>query len=261
MEQKTLKYLRVLIPGLVFLLGFYPLYDFHFKSLYDAKSLDVTYVTYLSLLFGGIYYQLNIRHIVTQFSLSKINDNIFEKLSAIYPSSLSKDEAEFLKEKKRFKDIFYEIVDNNKSLEKRANNVYFNGIFWSSTADSLIMSFVFAIIYVIYWCRCVDFQNSKTFVVLFLITFAVSLVIHLLSIKKHMTLSDEQVNFIETLKAKEVLEGFNKALERMKPLDNKPDETKGEQKQNDQVLHQLSDSNLKERPKSDQPDKTGVPKK
>ena len=69
MEQKTLKYLRVFIPGFVLLLGLYPIYDHFYSEVLDVKGLHVIYISFISLLLGAVYYQLNIQKI-DYFSIS-----------------------------------------------------------------------------------------------------------------------------------------------------------------------------------------------
>lgn len=100
MEQKTLKYLRVFIPGLIILLGLYPIYDELYSEIYKIEKFETTYVTFVAILFGGIYYQLNIRYLVTYISHSIIKENILKKL--IKASGLTVTDAE--KKKLRYKD-------------------------------------------------------------------------------------------------------------------------------------------------------------
>lgn len=80
MEQKTLKYLRVFIPGLIILLGLYPIYDKLYSEIYKIEKFETTYVTFVAILFGGIYYQLNVRYLVTYISHRCITENILNKL-------------------------------------------------------------------------------------------------------------------------------------------------------------------------------------
>lgn len=212
MEQTTLKYLRVFIPGIIFLLGFYPAYNHYFKDVYDAKSLDLTYVTYLSLIVGSIYYQLNVRYLIIYFSLKEIDRNISAKLIEIH-GNLTENQKKIVENDEVFpKNVLYRIIDNDESLKKRANNVYFNGIFWTSTADSVILSAFFAIIYRF---LLPNVANAVILSEMFFTISIASFLLHILSVFKHIRLSNNQLDYIKTYKSAEVVQQINDFLHQM----------------------------------------------
>ena len=127
MEQTTLKYLRVLIPGIICLLGAFPAYKHYIGPIFDVKSLDMTYITMISLIIGAIYYQLNLRQYLINPSLKIIDWYILDNIKTAYPVELTAKQIEFLKEDGRFKTILYRLIDNDESLKKKASGVYFNG--------------------------------------------------------------------------------------------------------------------------------------
>ena len=210
MEQTTLKYLRILIPGLIFYLGFYPIFKYYFGDVYDIKSLDFSFVTVISILIGGIYYQLNFQYLITSFSLKKINNNIFDHLVRAYGKDINQYQKNELKQ--RHMTVFYRIIDNDESLKKKANNVYFNGIFWTSSADFFLFGLVFWVIYRFIFS---DVDDSRLFSDLFLSLAVLSIFLHVISVRKHITLSNDQLRFIDVHKKKEVTEYFDNILQQL----------------------------------------------
>jgi hypothetical protein len=195
MEQKTLKYLRVLIPGIIILLGAYPIFLHYFGEAYDFKGLGITYITFISILLGGVYYQLNVQRLLTSVSHYFIRRNILNKLIKAYGKTVNDAQREKLMFKDNYMTVFYKIIDNDESLKRKGLNVMFNGIFWTSTADSALISFAFYFIYK-YGYRSIE--KVDDLLSIFLFTGCISIVLHLISVLKHIRLSNEQLNPIMT---------------------------------------------------------------
>lgn len=197
MEQSTLKYLRILIPGLIILLGLYPVFEYKYSAIFDLKSLDTTYVTFISLLIGGIYYQLNIQRIIISPSLYFIHDNIFKKLVKASGLILTKDQDEKLKKHSIpgrddafFMIVFYDVIGKNDSLKRKGKNVMFNGIFWTSTADIFLINLCF---YFTYGWFFSEIENFETYRKLFFTFSVLGLFLHIISVLKHIKLSNKQL--------------------------------------------------------------------
>jgi hypothetical protein len=63
MDQLTLKYLRIIVPGFALLFGIYPIYNEYFIH---SKSLTVTdygYLTLIAITLGAIYHITNLQKI------------------------------------------------------------------------------------------------------------------------------------------------------------------------------------------------------
>jgi hypothetical protein len=214
MEQTTLKYLRILIPGLIFYLGLFPIAECYLSSSYDIRSLDFAYVTVFSLLIGAMYDQFNFRYIVVRFSGYFIDKSIFDRLMGIYGSQICRPQKTYLKKDGKYMHVLYKLVDNDESLKKKANNIYFNGIFWTSSADLLLISPVF---WYVYRWHFANINNSLLFSNLFLILAVLAIILHILSVLKHIRLSKNQLEFIEIYKKKEVIDDFDVILRQMPP--------------------------------------------
>lgn len=215
MEQTTLKYLRILIPGMFSYLGFYPIFNFYFGEIYDVKSVDFAIVTVISILLGAIYYQINIQYFVIEFSRHRINKNIFDKLVKIYGKDLNESQKNFIETK--YMHVFYKIIDSEESLKRKTNNVYFNGIFWTSSADLFLFSMFFGLIY---WCFFERVNDSKLISFLFFLMAVLSFTLHFLSARKHIQLSNDQLGFIDVHNREKVKEYFDNILQQMPKSDN-----------------------------------------
>lgn len=86
---------------------------------------------------------------------------------------------------------FYKVIDNDESLKRKGENVRFNGIFWTSTADFFFLSILFHFIYK--YCY-EDIANLVNYKKIFLYVAGVSLILHVISVIKHIILSNEQLN-------------------------------------------------------------------
>lgn len=210
MEQTTLKYLRVLIPGVIFLVGFFPTYKHLFPDIFQLLSIDFSYLMLLSLLVGGIYYQSNLQWLITCISLYIIRLNIMESLVRISGLTVSRGQARLLWRTDKFMHVFYKIVDNDESLKRKAAIVYFNGIFWTSTADSFIISSFFFFFY-----KSDAFSVPQSFQIsrLFGVFAFLSYILHCLSVLKHVRLSNDQLRYIETHHATVVKDKLNEILQ------------------------------------------------
>lgn len=155
MSKTTLKTLRLIVPGVMIL----TFASFLFlSSLQDlAESLRwVEGLLYAVIVFpiGYLYHVMNIRGPFLRDSLSLIQANIKEKLTAPFRTEeVIGENIESLNKGRQLLHVFYNIVDNDESLKSKTQNVYFNGLLWSSTADLMAISFVFVFIYIIAYVR------------------------------------------------------------------------------------------------------------
>jgi len=201
MDQTTLKYLRIFIPGLIFLVGFYPIYNHYFSKLFNVTSIDFSYLTLLSLISGSIYYQLNLQHLITRPSHYFITKNIKKKLINISKINLTKVQEEKISNKRKYMHVFYNLIDNDESLKRKAAIVYFNGIFWTSTADSFLINICF---HFLYRYKLTEVEKACELSNIFLLLTILSIVLHIISVIKHIILSNDQLDYIRTNKSDEV---------------------------------------------------------
>ncbi len=198
MDQKTLKFLRLLIPGLILIFEFLPMLNELKVSFKIGEGwFAYSFLIIPALVIGAIYHVYNVRYTVTKISHRKIDLNITSSLMKIYNKSVSQEEHNFLKSK-RLKHIFYNIVDKDPSLTAKGQLVYFNGLFWTSTADLFILSIFSSIVYFIMGYWIIDSINIWQIGVAFAGLAAFSFCLHILSIINHYKLSNDQLEYIET---------------------------------------------------------------
>lgn len=198
MERKTLKFLRLLIPGLILIFEFLPmLIELKLNYKIGEGWFSYSFLIIPALAIGAVYHMYDARFTVTSISHRKIDLNITSSLLKIYNKTITQEEHNFLK-KKRLKHIFYNIVDNDASLSAKSQLVYFNGIFWTSTADLFILSIFSSIVYFVlgYWVLNSEFLWHTGLIFIGLAAF--SFCLHMLSIIKHYKLSNDQIEYIET---------------------------------------------------------------
>jgi hypothetical protein len=208
MELKTLKYLRVLVPGFIILIGMIPIKEQIIKNYSYLKSIDYNYVVLLAIVLGAIYYQLNISHLITKLSHHIINKNIFNKLMKYY-GELSSEKKKIIWNEKFYRNIFYKITDNDETLKRKVELVYFNGIFWTSSADLCLISLIY---WFIYKYNVFSLDNINEFSTLFLYIALLALFLHIITIIKHFRLSNNQLEFIEKHKIKELKKSVDEVL-------------------------------------------------
>ncbi len=202
MSQETLKTLRIIVPGLIiFSLGI-PLFnpDNDVNSwLSEISFTDGSLYLILVFFLGGIYHILNFRGFFLKNSLKRIQDNIKDKL--LYPfneDEITSSQKSEMRSGRVLIQIFYDLIDNNQSLQQKAKNVYFNGIFWSSVADYRALSLLFAVIYFIGWFLCRNREHYIIMCAALLITYIIATIVLLpIVTNRHINLSNEQLEYIQ----------------------------------------------------------------
>jgi hypothetical protein len=198
MERSTLKFSRLLIPGLILIFEFLPMLS-ELKISYKIGDgwFEYSFLIIPALVIGAIYHIYDVRFTITNISHRKIDLNITSSLLKVYNKPISQLEYNYLKEK-RLKHIFYNIIDNDASLSAKSQLVYFNGLMWTSTADLFILSIFSSIVYFVfgYWILNSDFLLHIGIIYAGFAAF--SFCLHVLSIIKHYKLSNDQIEYIET---------------------------------------------------------------
>lgn len=196
MERKTLKFLRLLIPGLILIFEFLPMLDIlNLKYEVDKGFLSYSFLIIIALVIGVIYHFLDFRFFITNTSHRKIDLNIVNSLLKIYKNPVSQDEHNYLKNK-RLKHIFYNFIDKDESLSAKSQLIYFNGLLWTSTADLVILSIFSCIVFFI--CGLCFNKNLILLSVAYAFIALLAFCFHSLTVKKHLELSNDQLEYIET---------------------------------------------------------------
>ena len=140
MSRSTLRFIRFFAPAVILVVLAYAT-----AKILRLTSQDVPFsvndlgynLSYLII--AAIYQYLPVRDWAYRPFREDINERIRVRLVAI--SGLADDPRKY--SWKRVGNIFYSLIDNDKSLEKRSEDVMFNGAMMTSFADLTAISVIF----------------------------------------------------------------------------------------------------------------------
>ena len=202
MDIGTLKKLRAVVPGTLLIAGLIPLYTFWtgkpISSIQGADLVSAGVAGIAAYAIGAIYSSFCWRAIFNGRSHARIGANIKHRLLAIGRTQpLADARREELLSGKELMDVFYALVDSNETLKVRAKMVYENGLYWSSVPDCVVLGTMFAALYFPLWLM----SDYRPFLDWAVVASAVALlagfVLHPRAEKKHIHLSNDQLDFIE----------------------------------------------------------------
>jgi hypothetical protein len=204
MNKEKLHTLRLIIPGLLFLIILLLL----IKGNQGIMGIKISSEDLIYLLFvfgiGSIYYVINPRMLLMKEPLQKINGNIRDKLLAPFSEDPQiKNSTEDLRKGDKLMNVYYHFIDNDESLKERAKEVFLNGLIWSSMVDLTFISLLGAIIFLVTFM----FTKNSYFVLLTVIFVVVCIMMLLLTpnvVKKHIGFSNYQLGYITDIKKKEL---------------------------------------------------------
>ncbi len=219
MSIKMLKFLRLIIPGFMILCIILTIQSKDLLELSKKlQGIDLSkkgFVFYIiPIILGYIYYALGLRNLFFKKPIQTIRENIRDRLVSKFDNdpaiSLYSDR---LKENSNIIEIFYRFVDSDPSLTEKSNNVRFNGVFLSSSADACIIS-IFA--FVVYLAPCIFlFSYYYLFWLIFSVIIFISSSFLFLpnTTKKHLEYSNSQIDFIITNLHDELRMALEKLIE------------------------------------------------
>ncbi len=216
MRLETLLHLRILVPGAIIYLVLVVLLpiDFYNKDFFsNIKIIKFPLFIFVSYIFGYFYDLVKLRGPIFSMQSKMVDDNIKDSLLSIYGESVEsvdENDKQYLKSK-RLMSIFYHIIDQNNSLEKKSRRVYLNGLIWTTFIDAFIIFFISTILSAI-----LGFFVSRYFIIA-LIFFLLAVATFLLSLSsrsKQIDLSNRQLKYIKHYCKKELVEKIKNALKR-----------------------------------------------
>lgn len=213
MSNTTQRYLRFLIPGM---LGYFALYFIcrtcDFCTIGWPTSFDEVMKLTAVLLIAFFYDVLRLRNLSNALPLFRVNAGIMDRLKEPF---LEDDERISTITWKRFKDVFYPIIDNDETLKVRSENIRFNGVLWSSAADLRAIAAVgFLVVFAFYIANQMDLYGGfdraeiEFSGLIFLIVFVISFPISWVLTNKHRALVLDQCDYMLLHKRSELEEGL-----------------------------------------------------
>lgn len=215
MELTTLKKIRMLYPGIYVIIqavfiwlsnsgdtdAVFRLMDF---SLDKERVVPVLVV----LIIGLLYYAFDCRSILWKPIVNKVARNINERLLTIAKEDTSKTLSG--EQKNSIKNLFYHFIGKDETLKTKAQNVMFNGAVLTSVLDTIILSVPILFIEV-----CIAIVKRSTLTWAFFVTLFLLLICIITSprlIKKHIALSNDQLDYINDNYVKECTDEIKKIL-------------------------------------------------
>lgn len=191
MSLTTLQFVRFLAPAIIFVVFGYVLLKMLQLTSEDAPvSVNDLGYNLSYLIIAAIYAFIPLRKIAQAPYMFDVNEHIRTRLVAM--SKLPDDARKFAWS--RVKNVFYCLVDNDKSLETRVEIVRFNGALMSCFADLTAISFLFVI-----GCEAAmafGVPADRALAIL-LAVFVLSLWMQLLATRRHEELAEDQLAYIE----------------------------------------------------------------
>jgi hypothetical protein len=215
MEQDLLKKLRIIVPGCIILFALLSVIvaKITVKDLFSTIAIvDIVYFTLIVFALGAIYHLFNIRSHFNRSSIERIDSNIKSSLLEPFRNDHEiSNKSETLKKGRTLMSIFYQIVDNDNSLTAKAKNVRFNGIFLSSVADLIFISFLAIVMHFV----CYEIWKSNYNLALIFVWLGIYILAYVLLpkvTKRHIDLSNEQLDFIRTHYSDKLKEKIKEAI-------------------------------------------------
>lgn len=202
MGIKTLKAMRMLVPGLMILIALMAVKESDWKSLTDRiMGIELSQGSFpfyvLPVILGVLYYLANLRNVFFRKPIQQVVGNIYDRLLSPFeqhPEIASSIAG--LRESSAIKHIFYRFIDSEPDLQEKANNVRMNGLVLSSLADVAILCLIFAPIYLTLY----RIKSLVYYLILFIGTLIVFTLVRFLLLplatKKHLKYSNEQIDSI-----------------------------------------------------------------
>ncbi|AKH21834.1 hypothetical protein [Sedimenticola thiotaurini] len=204
MELSTLKKLRKIVPGTVFLFFSVPIYQFFVDDLFQVDdSLKFSlegYGSVLAVIIGSLFGTLKIRRLRNEATHREINENIKSRLlEEGLTEERSEEEKNEIKNSRKLMHVFYHLIDNDESLKEKSKLVRDNGLIWTSTADVAILGCFFSWLYfILILIFGLDGLLASAGLMIGSIGLISGAILHPRTVKEHISLGNEQIEFILT---------------------------------------------------------------
>lgn len=214
MELSTLKTYRKVVPGATFIFFLIPAYLFFTDQVFEidtAKFVIGGFGVVLAFIIGTCFGSLKIRSLRNKKTHAEIITNIKNKLIENgLTRTVDAGKKRKVIEGRQLMYVFYHFIDNDESLKEKSKLVRDNGLIWTSTADVAILGCFFAWLY---FLLILFFGAEPLLVFAGLLIGCIGLfcgaILHPLSVKNHIALGNEQLEFIFTNHRKELQDKIN----------------------------------------------------
>lgn len=198
MEQKTLNYLRIIVPGAIFLV--FAVVLGAITKLFELPNPDADALlkSLWVIVIGVIYRFTPLRTWINKSYFDRVNENIRSRMVAM--AGLVDDKKRFTWDKLR--RIFYDIIDHDESLKVKGQRVMFNGLLWTSCADLTAIGTLFLAYSLILIVS--DVHNAAYAAIAFFMAAFMGFIGSVKTTAKHIELGNEQLDLMEEKYAQSV---------------------------------------------------------
>lgn len=222
MTVDTLKTFRLLVPGVLLVLLLMsivaPSGDV-LRALAEPSMGEVAFGGIPVLLCGAAYLLLDGRRIIFGDFWKPVHDSIAERLTACLrrTRSVSPAETAALRDTRRLLRIFFAVIDENDTLATSKSRVYFNGLLMTSAIDITVIGLPFLAAHIAAAIVFKSLAHLLWAIVLSLLILMSTFVFRRLALKRHLELTDEQLEAIERHHANRVVVLCEKELRPLPP--------------------------------------------
>jgi hypothetical protein len=215
MDLSKLKDLRSIVPGALILAGAVPIYlDATGSSISELAKVDKLIpgltMAAVAYVIGWLYNVYCLRAAANRKSHARINANIKKRLLEMgRTAAISNEKREELLAGKALMIVFYSLIDSNDSLKEKAKLVRHNGLIWSSAADVTLIGSLYAAIYLPVWLSTGRTLYLVSLLIALGAAFVARFIVHPTAEKKHISLGDDQLDFMELQMKDKVEEKVN----------------------------------------------------
>lgn len=200
MSRSTLRFIRFFAPAVILVVLAYGTAKILRLTSEDVPvSVNDLGYNLSYLIIAAIYQYLPVRDWAYHPFREDINERIRARLVSI--SGLPDDLTKF--SWKRVRNVFYALIDNDKSLEKRSEDVMFNGAMMTSFADLTAISAIFLAGNLIAWICGVGAWRA---VAILASLFIISMGMQWAAKKRHISLGVYQLDYIEQQLKQQVID-------------------------------------------------------
>lgn len=195
MSISTVNFLRFIVPSILTLV-YWSIWVWLITGR-NTQLPDLSKAQYspVIIFIALVYYILPLRKKLNEPSHRRIIENLRLRILQIAGVEGKKDEEKY--SWKRIKPIFFKMIDDDKSLTIKSATAFFNGLIWTSSIDSMIISLLFSIISII--LVIYDWQIGLFSAFVFLMIAAGSWIAHIITEKKQIEIGNDQIEHMQQI--------------------------------------------------------------
>ena len=201
MSSSALKTIRFFVPG-VFSYVLFVLFCWasNWCTLALPESYETLTKSLLALALAAVYYALPLRKNANRIYFDRVNQNLVDELTRPFNSDV-----DFPKNLRwpKISRIFYNYIDTDPRLAHTKGLAFWNGAFWTSTADLRVISGLGVLLFagailIANLIHDSSFNNSRAIggLLLLIFLFVISILFSELTTRLHMAIGSQQAEYI-----------------------------------------------------------------